>query len=80
MYLKHRRLLARDRGTVLDSFTPTPRVFLRDEGACRLCHSKGLKLGIYSDAGNNNVRRAVPGAGGHEYQDALTYAQWGSIT
>ena len=39
-------------------------------------HSKGLKFGIYSDAGEKTCagRR---GSMGHEYQDALTYAKWG---
>ncbi len=39
-------------------------------------HSKGLKLGIYSDAGAKTCG-GRPGSRGHEYQDALTYAQWG---
>ncbi len=39
-------------------------------------HSKGLKLGIYSDAGINTCG-GKPGSQGHEYQDALTYAKWG---
>lgn len=39
-------------------------------------HSKGLKLGIYSDAGNTTCAHR-PGSRGHEYQDALTYASWG---
>ena len=39
-------------------------------------HSKGLKLGIYSDAGSKTCG-GKPGSRGHEYQDALTYAQWG---
>ncbi|HTQ50886.1 MAG TPA: glycoside hydrolase family 27 protein [Candidatus Acidoferrales bacterium] len=39
-------------------------------------HSKGLKLGIYSDAGALTCG-GKPGSRGHEYQDALTYAQWG---
>jgi alpha-galactosidase len=39
-------------------------------------HSKGLKLGIYSDAGNKTCG-GRPGSRGHEYQDAYTYAQWG---
>jgi alpha-galactosidase len=38
-------------------------------------HSKGLKLGIYSDAGAKTCDDR-PGSRGHEYQDALTYAQW----
>lgn len=39
-------------------------------------HSKGLKLGIYSDAGWKTCA-GHPGSRGHEYQDALTYAAWG---
>ncbi|MCB0718560.1 MAG: glycoside hydrolase family 27 protein [Bacteroidetes bacterium] len=39
-------------------------------------HSKGLKLGIYSDAGAKTCA-GRPGSRGHEYQDALTYADWG---
>jgi alpha-galactosidase len=39
-------------------------------------HSKGLKLGIYSDAGLKTCG-GRPGSLGHELQDALTYAQWG---
>ncbi|MCP8899549.1 glycoside hydrolase family 27 protein [Gilvimarinus xylanilyticus] len=39
-------------------------------------HSKGLKLGIYSDAGNTTCA-GRPGSRGHEYQDARTYAEWG---
>lgn len=39
-------------------------------------HAKGLKIGIYSDAGNKTCA-GYPGSRGHEYQDALTYAEWG---
>jgi alpha-galactosidase len=39
-------------------------------------HTKGLRLGIYSDAGAKTCG-GRPGGRGHEYQDALTYAQWG---
>lgn len=39
-------------------------------------HNKGLKIGIYSDAGCMTCAR-MPGSLGHEYQDALTYADWG---
>ena len=39
-------------------------------------HSKGLKFGIYSDAGEKTCA-GRPGSMGHEYQDALTYAKWG---
>lgn len=39
-------------------------------------HSKGLKLGIYSDAGSETCG-GKPGSQGYEYQDALQYARWG---
>jgi alpha-galactosidase len=39
-------------------------------------HDKGLKFGIYSDAGRLTCG-GRPGSQGHEYQDALTYARWG---
>ncbi len=39
-------------------------------------HSKGLKMGIYSDAGNKTCG-GHPGSRGHEYQDAIMYASWG---
>ncbi|MDE2183982.1 MAG: glycoside hydrolase family 27 protein [Alphaproteobacteria bacterium] len=38
-------------------------------------HSKGLKFGIYSDAGDKTCG-GRPGTRGHEYQDARTYAAW----
>lgn len=39
-------------------------------------HSKGLKFGIYSDAGRKTCG-GYPGSYGHEYQDAIQYARWG---
>ena len=39
-------------------------------------HSKGLKFGIYSDAGTKTCQKR-PGSRGYEFQDARTYAQWG---
>lgn len=38
-------------------------------------HLKGLKLGIYSDAGYKTCA-GKPGSRGYEYQDALQYAKW----
>jgi alpha-galactosidase len=38
-------------------------------------HSKGLKFGLYSDAGKKTCA-GRPGSQGHEYQDALQYARW----
>jgi alpha-galactosidase len=39
-------------------------------------HSKGLKFGIYSDAGALTCG-GRPGSAGHEFQDARQYAKWG---
>jgi alpha-galactosidase len=39
-------------------------------------HAKGLKLGIYGDAGWKTCA-GYPGSRGHEYQDALKFAEWG---
>ncbi|KAH7561115.1 hypothetical protein JRO89_XS10G0176100 [Xanthoceras sorbifolium] len=39
-------------------------------------HSKGLKLGIYSDAGSQTCSKTMPGSLGHEEQDAKTFASW----
>src|SRR5207244_3971037 len=38
--------------------------------------SKGLKLGIYTDAGTGTCEKR-PGSLNHEVQDAKTYASWG---
>lgn len=39
-------------------------------------HSKGLKFGVYSDAGTGTCQNR-PGSRGYEFQDARTYASWG---
>jgi alpha-galactosidase len=39
-------------------------------------HAKGLKFGIYSDAGTATCQ-GRPGSKGHEEQDARQYADWG---
>ncbi len=39
-------------------------------------HSKGLKIGLYSDAGWQTCG-GKPGSRGREFQDAMTYASWG---
>jgi alpha-galactosidase len=39
-------------------------------------HSKGLKFGIYSDAGTATCQKR-PGSRGYEFQDARQYAAWG---
>ncbi|XP_077231048.1 alpha-galactosidase 1-like isoform X2 [Tasmannia lanceolata] len=40
-------------------------------------HSKGLKLGIYSDAGYMTCSQTMPGSLGYEEIDAKTFASWG---
>ncbi|XP_008224996.1 PREDICTED: alpha-galactosidase-like [Prunus mume] len=40
-------------------------------------HARGLKLGIYSDAGYMTCSKTMPGSLGHEEQDARTFAEWG---
>ncbi|AWB65540.1 alpha-galactosidase [Saccharobesus litoralis] len=39
-------------------------------------HSKGLKFGLYSDAGTKTCA-GRPGSRGYEFMDAKTYAEWG---
>jgi alpha-galactosidase len=39
-------------------------------------HSKGLKLGLYTDVGTKTCA-GRPGTMGHEYQDAKQWAEWG---
>jgi alpha-galactosidase len=39
-------------------------------------HGKGLKLGVYTDAGRLTCQKR-PGSFDHEFQDAKTYASWG---
>uniref|UniRef100_M8D6W0 Alpha-galactosidase n=1 Tax=Aegilops tauschii TaxID=37682 RepID=M8D6W0_AEGTA len=40
-------------------------------------HAKGLKLGIYSDAGTRTCSNKMPGSLDHEEQDVKTFASWG---
>jgi alpha-galactosidase len=41
-------------------------------------HTKGLKLGLYTDHGTNTCSGSnPPGSFGYEYLDAMTYASWG---
>ncbi|CAM0950843.1 unnamed protein product [Alopecurus aequalis] len=40
-------------------------------------HRKGLKLGIYGDAGVRTCSKLMPGSLGYDEQDARTYASWG---
>lgn len=47
------------------------------KGLADYVHSKGLKLGIYSDAGTQTCSKTMPGSLGYEEQDAKTFASWG---
>uniref|UniRef100_A0A7N2LR48 Alpha-galactosidase n=1 Tax=Quercus lobata TaxID=97700 RepID=A0A7N2LR48_QUELO len=47
------------------------------KGVADYVHSKGLKLGIYSDSGYYTCSRAMLGSLGHEEQDAKTFASRG---
>ena len=40
-------------------------------------HAKGLKFGLYSDAGTQTCVGHRPGSKGYEIQDAKQYAEWG---
>jgi alpha-galactosidase len=56
---------------------PDPKKFPSGiKAVAHYVHSKGLKFGIYSDAGFETCGHR-PGSQGHEYQDALQYARWG---
>ena len=46
------------------------------KGTADYVHAKGLKLGIYSDAGTQTCA-GYPGSLGHEDLDAQTFADWG---
>jgi alpha-galactosidase len=41
------------------------------------CHYKGLKFGLYTDAGYKTCGGESPGSYGYESIDANTYAEWG---
>lgn len=45
------------------------------KGLAAAVHARGLKLGIYSDAGTLTCAKR-PGSKDHEAQDARTYAEW----
>ena len=57
---------------------PDPKTFPSGiEALADYVHSKGMKLGIYSDAGRKTGAGRT-GSFGHEYTDALQYARWGT--
>jgi alpha-galactosidase len=59
------------------NITPDPRRFPSGMKALAdYVHSKGLKFGLYSDAGTLTCQKR-PGSRGYEFQDARQYAAWG---
>ncbi len=62
---------AADGSIVVDSHFPSGIKALAD-----YVHGKGLKLGIYTDAGHYTCQKR-PGSYDHEKQDIDTYAAWG---
>eukprot|EP00696_Hemimastix_kukwesjijk_P010937 gnl/Hemi2/2375_TR839_c0_g1_i1.p1 gnl/Hemi2/2375_TR839_c0_g1~~gnl/Hemi2/2375_TR839_c0_g1_i1.p1 ORF type:complete len:396 (-),score=132.17 gnl/Hemi2/2375_TR839_c0_g1_i1:65-1228(-) len=60
-------------GTILEDKTKFPSGM---KALADYVHSKGLKFGLYSDAGYLTCQRR-PGSLGYEHQDAATYASWG---
>jgi alpha-galactosidase len=67
--------VARDeRGTIV----PDPKRFPSGMRALAdYVHSKGLKFGLYSDAGSKTCE-GRPGSSGYEVEDARQYAAWGA--
>jgi alpha-galactosidase len=59
------------------NIVPDPKRFPSGmKGLGDYIHSKGLKFGIYSDAGTKTCA-GRPGSRGYEFQDARQYAAWG---
>lgn len=59
------------------NITPDPKRFPGGiKALAEYVHSKGLKFGIYSDAGTGTCQNR-PGSRGYEFQDARQYAAWG---
>ena len=54
---------------------PDPATFPDFQGMIDYVHSKGLKFGLYSDAGSMTCAKR-PGSLGYEEIDANTYAKW----
>ena len=54
---------------------PDPQAFPDFQGMIDYVHSKGLKFGLYSDAGTMTCAHR-PGSLGYEEVDANTYAKW----
>ncbi|MEU4240860.1 NPCBM/NEW2 domain-containing protein [Actinoplanes sp. NPDC026619] len=67
----------KDRDPATGRLVPDPAKFPSGiAGTAAYVHGKGLKLGIYGDAGTNTCA-GYPGSLGHETLDAQTFADWG---
>ncbi len=61
----------------LGNLVPDPEKFPNGmKAVADYVHSKGLKFGIYADAGTKTCA-GYPGSRDHEYQDAESFASWG---
>jgi len=69
--------MTNERDPVTGRLVPDPVKFPNGiKGTADYVHSKGLKLGIYEDAGTMTCAK-FPGSLGHEELDAQTFADWG---
>ena len=57
------------------NIVPDPATFPDMAGLAEYVHNKGLKFGLYSDAGTMTCAKR-PGSLGRETEDANTYAKW----
>ncbi len=65
------------RDSVTGKLYPDPKKFPSGiKAMADYVHSRGLKFGIYSDAGTQTCGE-MPGSYGHEAEDAATFAEWG---
>ncbi len=58
------------------TIVPDPKRFPDMKALADYVHSKGLKFGVYSDAGTATCQNR-PGSHGYEEKDAAQYAAWG---
>lgn len=54
-----------------------PDKFYDLNALCDYVHSKGMKIGIYSDAADRTCSSAMPGSYGYEDVDAADFVKWG---
>ena len=73
---RHRRLLAGQPRRAGTHRRRPAAISSRHDGTRQLRASKGLKFGLYSDAGTGTCQKR-PGSKDHEAIDAKTYAEWG---